>query len=82
MSSPSAFAGIQGYYYIIITGFCLFSVALVKYTYVETAHHTLEEISIAFGDRACLSDDQEVVNSSHLQKPEAQTLPTVDRSKA
>ena len=70
MSSPDAFAGIQGYYYIIIAGFCLFSVGLVKFFYVETANHTLEEIATAFGDRAFMDDDDAVMNAAHLSKPE------------
>ena len=47
MSSPAAFDGIHGYYYVIIAGFCLFSVGLAKFYYVETANHTLEEIAVA-----------------------------------
>jgi Sugar (and other) transporter len=59
MSSPDAFAGIGGYYYLIIAGFCLFSTGLVHFYYVETAKHTLEEIAIAFafGDKAFVEND-------------------------
>ncbi|KAJ8101697.1 general substrate transporter [Lipomyces tetrasporus] len=58
MSSPAAFAGIKGYYYLIIVGFCLISLAMVKYMYIETAKVTLEEIAIQFGDRAFEHEDQ------------------------
>ncbi|KAK9320489.1 general substrate transporter [Lipomyces orientalis] len=58
MSSPAAFAGIKGYYYLIIVGFCLISLAMVKYMYIETARVTLEEIAIQFGDRAFEHEDQ------------------------
>ncbi|KFY74759.1 hypothetical protein V498_09957, partial [Pseudogymnoascus sp. VKM F-4517 (FW-2822)] len=56
MSSPDAFSGIHGYYYVIIAGFCLCSVALAKFYYVETANHTLEEVAVAFGDKAFLRE--------------------------
>ncbi|RDW61722.1 sugar porter family MFS transporter [Aspergillus mulundensis] len=52
MVSPDAFAGIHGYFYIIIAGFCLFSSALVYFYYVETANASLEEIAGLFGDQA------------------------------
>ncbi|KAL3495791.1 general substrate transporter [Aspergillus germanicus] len=52
MVSPDAFAGIHGYFYLVIAGFCLFSAGLVYFYYVETAGHTLEEIAVLFGDRA------------------------------
>jgi hypothetical protein len=68
MSSPDAFAGIGGYYYVIIAGFCLFSVGLAKFYYVETASHTLEEIAVAFGDKAFLHEDDEVIASAHLER--------------
>ena len=42
MVSPDAFAGIHGYFYLIIAGFCLFSAGLAYFYYVETAGHTLE----------------------------------------
>ncbi|OJD37896.1 mfs sugar transporter [Diplodia corticola] len=62
VSSPDAFAGIDGYYYyVVISGFCLFSAALARWTYVETAGCTLEEIARAFGDRTFALDDQEAV---------------------
>ena len=66
MSSPNAFAGIGGYYYLIIAGFCLISAALAGFYYVETAGHTLEEIAVAFGDKAFVDDDLEVVAAAHL----------------
>ncbi|KAM0549079.1 hypothetical protein ACHAPJ_009654 [Fusarium lateritium] len=74
MSSPKAFAGIHGYYYVIILGFCLFSVGLVKFYFVETAHHTLEEISTAFGDKAFMDDDNQIMQEANLQ--EAHQKPT------
>lgn len=68
MSSPDAFAGIRGYYYIIIAGFCLISVALAKFYYVETANHTLEEVAVAFGDKAFLHEDEQIVASAQLSR--------------
>ncbi|GES66380.1 major facilitator superfamily domain, general substrate transporter [Aspergillus terreus] len=61
MVSPDAFAGIHGYFYLVIAGFCLSSAALVYFYYVETANHTLEEIAIAFGDKAFADHDVEVM---------------------
>ncbi|CAD0098248.1 unnamed protein product [Aureobasidium mustum] len=61
MVSPDAFAGIHGYFYVIIGGFCLFSAGLAYFYYVETAGHSLEEIAIAFGDKAFAHNDQEVM---------------------
>ncbi|KAK6222276.1 hypothetical protein LQW54_000976 [Pestalotiopsis sp. IQ-011] len=63
MVSPDAFAGIHGYFYLVIAGFCLFSAGLAHFYYVETANHTLEEIAIAFGDQA-FADGNEVVMES------------------
>lgn len=68
MSSPDAFAGIHGYYYIVIAGFCLCSVALAKFYYVETANHTLEEVAVAFGDKAFLCEDDQVMVSAQLSR--------------
>lgn len=68
MASPSAFAGIHGYFYIVIAGFCFFSAGLAYFYYVETAGHTLEEIAVAFGDKAFLSSDDEIMASSELKK--------------
>jgi hypothetical protein len=68
MSSPDAFAGIHGYYYIVIAGFCLISVALAKFYYVETANHTLEEVAVAFGDKAFLREDDQVMASANLTR--------------
>ena len=68
MVSPDAFAGIHGYFYLIIAGFCLFSAGLAWFYYVETAGHTLEEIAIAFGDKAFLDSDEEIVAQSELRK--------------
>ena len=70
MSSPDAFAGIGGYYYVIIAGFCLFSGGLAKWYYVETANHTLEEIAIAFGDKAFVENDEEIVRGARLSVAE------------
>lgn len=60
MASPDAFAGIHGYYYLVIAGFCLFSAGLSHFYYVETAGHTLEEIAVAFGEKAFDGDDEEI----------------------
>jgi hypothetical protein len=67
MSSPNAFAGIGGYYYIIIAGFCLFSTGLAYWYYVETANHTLEEIAVAFGDKAFVDSDEDVMADADLK---------------
>lgn len=64
MVSPDAFAGIHGYFYLIIAGFCLFSAFLAWSYYVETAGHTLEEIAIAFGDKAFIDSDEDVIRST------------------
>lgn len=61
MVSPKAFAGIGGYFYLIIAGFCLTSAALAQFYYVETANHNLEEIAVAFGDKAFDDNDNEVM---------------------
>ena len=66
MVSPDAFAGIGGYFYLVIAGFCLFSAALAHFYDVETAGHTLEEIATAFGDRAFGDDDAEVIQIADL----------------
>ena len=66
MSSPDAFAGIGGYYYVVIAVFCLFSTGLVWFYYVETANHSLEEIAVAFGDKAFVGDDQEIIHAAAL----------------
>lgn len=73
MSSPDAFDGIGGYYYIIIIGFCLFSVGLVRFYYIETAKHTLEELSEAFGDRAFENDADVVMGGVGLSTPREQS---------
>lgn len=65
MVSPDAFAGIGGYFYLVIAGFCLFSAGLAHFYYVETANHTLEEIAVAFGDKAFADSDEEVMESAH-----------------
>ena len=63
MVSPDAFAGIGGYFYLVIAGFCLFSAGLAHFYYVETANHSLEEIAIAFGDKAFADGDEEVLDT-------------------
>lgn len=68
MVAPDAFAGVHGYFYIIIAGFCLFSAGLAYFYYVETAGHTLEQIAIAFGEKAFLSSDEEIIASAELRK--------------
>ena len=61
MAAPVAFAGIGGYFYLIIASFCLFSAGLAHFYYVETAGHTLEEIAVAFGEKAFHGDEAEVM---------------------
>ncbi|THZ97952.1 general substrate transporter [Aureobasidium pullulans] len=61
MVSPDAFDGIHGYFYVVIGGFCLFSAGLAYSYYVETAGHSLEEIAVAFGDKAFVHNDEEVM---------------------
>lgn len=61
MVSPDAFAGIHGYFYLVIAGFCLFSAGLVYFYYVETANSTLEEIAELFGDTAFAGADGEEI---------------------
>ncbi|KAL2064669.1 hypothetical protein VTL71DRAFT_3807 [Oculimacula yallundae] len=68
MSSPAAFDGIHGYYYVIIAGFCLFSVGIAKFYYVETANHTLEEVAIAFDDKAFMHEDEKVMASAQFNR--------------
>lgn len=68
MVSPDAFAGIHGYFYVVIAGFCLFSAGLAYFYYVETAGHTLEEIAVAFGDKAFLNSDAEIMANAELRK--------------
>ncbi|KAL2832591.1 putative MFS sugar transporter [Aspergillus cavernicola] len=70
MVSPDAFAGINGYFYVVIAGFCLFSAGLVHFYYVETANHTLEEIAELFGDRAFADAEAEadVMNVAEAKK--------------
>ena len=67
MVSPDAFAGIHGYFYIVIAGFCISSAILVHFYYVETAHHSLEEIAVAFGDKAFADCDVEVMEEAHSE---------------
>ena len=67
MVAPDAFAGINGYFYLIIAGFCLFSAGLAYFYYVETANHTLEEIAIAFGDKAFEDNDEEIMETVNWQ---------------
>ncbi|UNI22174.1 hypothetical protein JDV02_008087 [Purpureocillium takamizusanense] len=68
MSAPDAFAGIGGYYYLIIAGFCLTSVALTYFYFVETANHTLEEVALAFGDKAFAADDVVIMATAGLHR--------------
>ena len=39
--SPDAFAEIRGFFYIVITRFCLFSIVRAYFYYVETAGVTV-----------------------------------------
>lgn len=61
MVSPVAFSGIHGFFYLVIGGFCLTSACLVHFYYVETANHSLEEIAIAFGEKAFADNDMDVM---------------------
>jgi hypothetical protein len=54
MVSPDAFAGIGGYFYLVIAGFCLCS----------AAGHSLEEIAVAFGDKAFADSDEEIMDNA------------------
>lgn len=64
MVSPDAFSAIHGYFYVVIAGFCLFSAGLSHFYYIETAGHTLEEIAVAFGDKAFNGDDEDIMATS------------------
>ncbi|KAF2796338.1 general substrate transporter [Melanomma pulvis-pyrius CBS 109.77] len=66
MVSPDAFAGIGGYFYLVIAGFCLFSAGLAHFYYVETAGCTLEEIAVAFGDKAFADSDEEIIETASI----------------
>jgi len=72
MVAPDAFAGIHGYFYIVIAAFCLFSAGLAHFYYVETAGHTLEEIAIAFGDQAFADGDATVMDIVDLKGPNSE----------
>jgi len=72
MVAPDAFAGIHGYFYIVIAAFCLFSAGLAHFYYVETAGHTLEEIAIAFGDQAFADGDANVMDIVDLKGPNSE----------
>jgi hypothetical protein len=67
MVSPDAFSGIHGYFYLLIAGFCLFSSGLAYFYYVETANHTLEEIAVAFGDKAFGDNDTEIMEVADVK---------------
>nr|OQO19749.1 hypothetical protein B0A51_11820 [Rachicladosporium sp. CCFEE 5018] len=67
MVAPDAFAGIHGFFYVVIAGFCLFSAGLAYWYYVETAGHTLEEIAVAFGDKAFVAEDDEIMGTADLK---------------
>ncbi|OQE04399.1 hypothetical protein PENVUL_c033G09403 [Penicillium vulpinum] len=72
MVSPDAFAGIHGYFYLVIAGFCLSSAILVHFYYVETAHHSLEEIAVAFGDKAFADCDAEVMEMADAKSEQVE----------
>jgi hypothetical protein len=74
MVSPDAFAGIGGYFYLIIGGFCLSSAALAYWYYVETASLSLEEIATAFGDKAFVDNDEEVMAQATGDKASIQAV--------
>lgn len=72
MVSPDAFSGIHGYFYLVIAGFCLSSAVLVHFYYVETAHHSLEEIAVAFGDKAFVDCDVEVMEMADAKSEQVE----------
>jgi hypothetical protein len=82
MVSPDAFAGIHGYFYLIIRGFCLFSAGLTWLYYVETAGHTLEEIAVAFGDKAFSASEDKVMGTADLPCGRRLSAMDVERAKA
>lgn len=68
MVAPDAFAGIHGYFYVLIAGFCLFSAGLAWFYYVETMGATLEEIAVRFGDKAFVDSDEEIIAQSEMKR--------------
>ncbi|GAB7364595.1 hypothetical protein MBLNU230_g5401t1 [Neophaeotheca triangularis] len=77
MVSPDAFDSIGGYFYVVIAGFCLFSAGLAYFYYVETAHLTLEEIAVAFGEKAFDGSDQEVIATANDKRIDAEKMDEV-----
>jgi MFS family permease len=63
MVSPDAFARVGGYFYLVLAGFYLFSSGLAYFYYVEIANHSLEEIVIAFGDKAFADGNAKVMKT-------------------
>lgn len=74
MVAPDAFAAIGGYFYLVIAGFCLFSAGLSQFYYVETAGHTLEEIAVAFGDKAFEGNDEEIMEIVELENEKKKSV--------
>ncbi|KAJ9647013.1 hypothetical protein H2199_001999 [Coniosporium tulheliwenetii] len=74
MVAPDAFAAIGGYFYLVIAGFCLFSAGLSQFYYVETAGHTLEEIAVAFGDKAFEGNDEEIMEIVELKNEKRKSV--------
>lgn len=70
---PDAFAGIGGYFYLVIADFCLFLAGLAHFYYVETADHSLVEIAIAFGDKAVLENHEQVMSDAGLEQTSVYT---------
>lgn len=64
MISPDAFARIHGYFHLVVAGFCLISAFLAWFYFTETARYTLEEIAIAFGDKAFIDLDDKITRST------------------
>jgi hypothetical protein len=48
--TPPLFNAISGGYYFVLVGFCIISGIFVFFVYPETAHVTLEQLSLVFGD--------------------------------
>ncbi|KAL5382558.1 hypothetical protein DPSP01_006398 [Paraphaeosphaeria sporulosa] len=74
MVSPYASAGIGGYFYLVIAGCCLFCAGLAHFYYVKTAKHSLEEIAMAFGDKAFTDNDEDVVDTATAGKEKHEQL--------
>jgi hypothetical protein len=66
------FAGIGGYFHIVVAGFCLCSAALSHSYYAEKSENNLEEIAVAFGDKAFADGDEDVMESATVGNEKTQ----------